>query len=64
MEEQQENTMKQYEVDRSNAILKEFNILQQLEAITEKDMGRSEKYNSLLAHIAEVKLEYPKPEEG
>ena len=55
--------MKQYEIDRSNAILAEFNILQQLEAITEKDMGRPEKYNALLVHIEEVKLEYPKPEE-
>lgn len=55
--------MKEYEILRSNAILKEFNILQQLEAITEKDMGREEKYNTLLAHIESVKLEYPKPEE-
>ena len=61
--EEQENTMKQYEVDRSNAILAEFSVLQQLEAITEKSMGRPEKYDALLAHIAEVKLEYPKPEE-
>lgn len=55
--------MKQYEILRSNAILKEFSVLQQLEAITEKDRGRPEKYNALLAHIEAVKLEYPKPEE-
>ena len=59
----EENTMKQYEILRSNAILKEFNILQQLEAITEKSMGRPEKYDALLAHIEAVKLEYTKPEE-
>ena len=55
--------MKEYEILRSNAILKEFSVLQQLEAITEKDMGRPEKYNALLVHIEAVKLEYPKPEE-
>lgn len=53
--------MQDYEIHRSNAILKEFSVLQQLEAITEKDMGRPEKYNTLLAHIEQVKIDYPKP---
>ena len=55
------NPMQEYEVLRSNAILAEFSVLKQLEAITEKDMGRPEKYNALLAHIAEVKTLSPKP---
>lgn len=55
--------MKEYEILRSNAILEGFSVLQQLEAITEKDMGRPEKMTALLAHIEQVKLLYPKPEE-
>jgi len=61
--EEQASQMKQYEILRSNAILKEFSVLQQLEAITENEMGRPEKMTALLAHINQVKLLYPKPEE-
>ena len=57
------NQMKEYEILRSNAIIEQFPVLAQLEAITENEMGRPEKMTALLAHIEQVKLLYPKPSE-
>ena len=60
----EEEKMEEYAILRSNAILKEFSILQQLEALTEDKMGRPEKLEALLDHIEQVKLDIPKPEEN
>lgn len=43
-----------------NLILKEFPIHIQLEAITEKDLGDSTKYNAMISRIAIIKQENPK----
>lgn len=44
---------------RQDAIVEEWSIYQQLEALTEATMGRPEKLSELTAHIQALKAEFP-----
>lgn len=48
--------------NRRKAILDQFPVHDQLEAITENEDNRPEKLTALLSHIQDVKTQFPKPE--
>jgi hypothetical protein len=48
---------------RRDAIIEAWSVDAQLEALTENAAGRPEKLQELLAFIADVKKQHPKPEQ-
>ena len=55
----QSNTVS-YSLERKSAILNQWPVYNQLEAITENFMGRPKKLQSLLSDIISIKALYPK----
>ena len=51
---------KEIQIQRQKAILSQWPIEKQFEAITEHHMGRSEKLEALTGFIQQVKIQYPK----